>query len=77
MSDTASIGDIGESSDISLPGILSPGIPPSLLHTRSYGKAKNTKDREPFDEGYGVVYLPGDISGLTKKLQARLHHFSV
>ena len=47
----ASIGDIGESSDISSPGILSPdtsGMPPSPLHTPSYGKAKETKDREPF-----------------------------
>ena len=35
--DTASIGDIGESSDISSPS-----------HTRSYGKAKKTKDKEPF-----------------------------
>ena len=61
--DTASIGDIGESSDISSPGILSP------VHTRSYGKAKKTKkDREPFYKRYGVVYLPGDINGLAKKL---------
>ena len=42
----ASIGDIGESSDISSPGTL--GTPPLPLHTRSHGKAKNTKDREPF-----------------------------
>ena len=50
--DIASIGDIGESSDISSPGcsILSPdtalpgpSIPPSPLHTRSYGKAKKTR----------------------------------
>ena len=35
--DTASIGDIGESSDILLPDIAlpGPGIPPSPLHTRS------------------------------------------
>ena len=26
------------------------------------------KDREPFYKGYVVVYLPGDINGLTKKL---------
>ena len=38
----ASIGDIGKSSDISSPGILS--------------------------SGYGIVYLPGDINGLAKKL---------
>ena len=42
------IGDIGESSDISLPG---PSIP-----------------REPFYKGFGVVFLPGDINGLVKKL---------
>ena len=73
--DTASIGDSGESS----PGILSPdsGIsspgpcitPPSPLHSSPYDKVKKTKkDREPFYKGYGVVYLPGDINGLTKKL---------
>ena len=74
----ASIGDIGESPDISSPGssILSPGtappgpsIPPSPLHTRSYGKAKKKKnDREEPYKGYGVVYLPGDINGLARKL---------
>ena len=48
----ASIRDIGESSDISSPG-----------------KAKKTKkDREPFYKGYGVMYLPGDINGLARKL---------
>ena len=73
--DTASIGDINESSsDILSPdsGILSPDIPPSPAHTRSYGKAKKTKDREPFYKGYtgdGVVYLSGDKIELTKKLQ--------
>ena len=67
--------DIGKSSDISSPGISDSGISlsspsiPSSLHTRSYGKArKSKKDREPFYKGYGVVYLPGDINGLTKKL---------
>ena len=46
-----------------------PDITPSSAHTRSYGKAKKTKkDREHFYKGYGVVYLPGDINGLTKKL---------
>ena len=64
--DIASIGDIGESSDISSPGMLSfdpgisssgPSIPPSLP-TCSYGKARKTKkEREPFYKGYGVVYL--------------------
>ena len=74
--DTASIGDSGESFDISSPGILpsdsvilSQGSSiPSPAHTRSYGKAKKTKDRETFYKGYGVVYLPGDIKRLTKKL---------
>ena len=69
--DTAPIGDIGESSDILSSDISSPGtsdIPPSPAHTRYYGKAKKSKDRETFYKGYGVVYLPGDISGLTKKL---------
>ena len=79
--DTASIGDIGDSTPGTLSadsGILSPGtpeIPPSPTHTRSYGIAKKTKDREPFYKGYkgdGVVYLPEDINGLTKKLQSFL-----
>ena len=70
--DIASIGDIDESSDI-LSDMLSPDPPgpsiPSPVHTRSYGKAKKSKkDREPFYKGYGVVYHPGDINGLTKKL---------
>ena len=44
-------------------------LPPSPARTRSYGKAKKTKkDREPFYKGFGVVYLPGDINGITKKL---------
>ena len=64
--ETASIGNIGESSDILSSDILSPGtsdILRSPAHTRSYGKAKKTKDREPFYKGYRVVYLPGDING--------------
>ena len=32
-------------------------VPPSPAKTRSYGKAKKTKDREPFCKGFGVVYL--------------------
>ena len=62
---TASIGDIGESSDMSSSGTSDTSSP---AHTSSYGKAKKTKDREPFYKGYGVVYLPGDINGLAKKL---------
>ena len=50
------------SSDISSSGTSD--IPPSPSHT--HGKAKKTKDKEPFYKGYGVVYLPGDINGLTK-----------
>ena len=64
----ASIGDIAESSDILSSDISSPGtsdIPPPPAYTRSYGKAKKKKDREPFYKGFegcGVVYLPGDIN---------------
>ena len=53
--DTASIGDIGESSDMLSSDISSPGtsdIPPSPAHTCSYRKAKKTKDREPFYKGF-------------------------
>ena len=47
----------------------SSGMPqPSPIHTRSYGKAKKTKNREPFHTAYGVVYLPGEINRLTNKL---------
>ena len=56
------------------PGLFtkSTSEPPSPAHTRSYGKARKTKDREAFYKGWkgeGVVYLPGDINGLAKKLQ--------
>ena len=83
-SDTASVGDAGESSGRTASGILTsdsemlspvssissvdPGKPPSSSLNRSYGKAKKTKDREPFYKGYGVVYLPGGINRLIKKL---------
>ena len=70
---TASIGDIGESANILSSGTSD--IPPSPAHTRSYGKAKKTKDRETSNKGYGVVYLPGDISGLTKKLHSLAAEF--
>ena len=64
-SDIASIGILPSDSGISSFG---PSIP-SSLHTRSYGKARKTKkDRELFYKGYGVVYLPGEINGLAKKL---------
>ena len=87
---TASVGDIGEPSDtasvegideLSDSGILSPGMPPpSPIHTRSHGKAKKTKDRKPFYKccnGEGVVYLPGDINELAKKLQSLVAEFFV
>ena len=51
-----------------LPPVYSIPPPPLPLHTRSQGKAKKRKNREPFYKGYGIVYLPGDIYGLTKKL---------
>ena len=66
---TASIEDIGESSDMLSPDTPGPSIP-SPTHTRSYGKTKKTMDREPFYKGYGVVYLPGDTNGLSKKLHS-------
>ena len=53
---------------ISLDYTRSRSVPPSPAHTRSHGKAKKEKDREPFYKGFEVVYLPGDINGLTKKL---------
>ena len=68
--DIASIVDVGESSDILSPG--TPGIPPPPVHTRSYGKAKKDEGKRIFFKGYGVVYLPGDINGLTKKLHLLL-----
>ena len=49
--DTASIGDIGESSDMLSPDTPDPSIP-SPAHTRSYGKAKKTKEREPLYKCY-------------------------
>ena len=66
--DITSIGDI----DRGAPGMLTsdsdiPSPAPSPARTRSHGKAKKTKDSEPIYKGYGVVYLPGDINGLTKK----------
>ena len=51
--------------------------PPSPVHTR-YGKAKRVKDSKPFYKGYkgeGMVYLPGDINGLARKLQLLVAEF--
>ena len=52
--DTASIGDLSSTISFrqSSSGPPSHDIPPpSPVHTRSYGKAKKTKDREPFYKG--------------------------
>ena len=67
MEDSSELAPVLMSSDSS---ILSPG--PSPARTRSYGKARKTKDRGAFYKGWkgeGVLYLPGDINGLAKKLQ--------
>ena len=73
---TDSMGDISEPAILSPliisfdSGIISPG--PSPAHSRSHGKARKTKFRGAFHKGWkgeGVVYLPGDINGLTRKLQ--------
>ena len=57
-------------------GIISPVPSPAHTrahaHTRSHGKARKTKFRGAFYKGYngeGVVYLPGEINGLARKLQ--------
>ena len=50
----------------------SPSPESSPLHTRSYGKARKMKDGGRFYKDFkceGVVYLPGDINGLARKLQ--------
>ena len=74
--DTDSMADIIEPAILSPvimssdSGITSPG--PLPAHTLSYGKTRKTKDRgAPYKgwKGQGVVYLPGDIYGLAKKLQ--------
>ena len=44
--------------------------PPFVGKTR-----KKRKTREVFYRGYGVVYLPGDITGLTDKLHLLLAEF--
>ena len=69
-------GDEGVSSD----GYrtLSPGVisTPVITPPPSGGKSrKRRKTREPFYKGYGVVYLPGDIKGLTDKLHLLLAEF--
>ena len=75
--DTDNVESYSEPADISIAdynapqfGIESPGpcMQPSPLNTR-HGNAKKTKkDREAPYKGYGVVYLPGDINGLARKL---------
>ena len=56
--------------DVSSVGYRTP--PPDFMGTSppsSAGKTrKRRKTREPFYKGYGVVYLPGDIKGLTDNL---------
>ena len=82
--DTDSMGDISEPAILSLVIIssdsdtMSPG--PSPAHTRSHGKAKKTKFRGAVYKGWkgeGVVYLPGDINGLARKLQLLAAEFFV
>ena len=54
------------------PVLMSMSPATSPVHTQSYGKARKTKDRVAFYEGWkgeGVVYLPGDTNRLPKKLQ--------
>ena len=64
--DTDSMGDISESSSAILsPAIMSPVPSPH----RTHGKSKKTKFRGAPYKGEGVVYLPGDINELAKKLQ--------
>ena len=89
--DIASIGDTGESSDISSdissPGILSPDTPgpsiPSPAHTRTYGKAKKTKkDRETHWFMYWTNTMNKLITGTQQQttcynhLRLLLHHIS-
>ena len=74
--DTDSMGDSSKPAILTLvimssdSGIMSPG--PSPAHTRSHGKARKTKDIGAPYKGYkgkGIVYLPGDVNGLARKLQ--------
>ena len=48
---------------------------PSPVRTRAFGKAKKAKERKHPYEGHGVVYLPGDINELTKKLHLLVAEF--
>ena len=42
---------------------------PLAAPSPSAGKTrKKRRTKEPFYKGYGVVYIPGDIKGLTDKL---------
>ena len=50
-SEDADIGPMEDTGDSTDSGILSSGSPPSHVRTCSHGKAKNTKDREPFNRG--------------------------
>ena len=53
----------------------SPGISPTPPPSRGGKTRKKRKTREPFYKGYGVVYLPGDIKGITDKLHLLLAEF--
>ena len=68
--DRTATGMLTSDSDILSSG--TPGISPSPARTRCHGKAKKKKDREPFYNGYGVVFLPGDINGVVHVLDAFL-----
>ena len=73
-------GDMVEEKDEkSTEGASSDGyrIPaPIVTSSTSGGMAgKRRKTREPFYKGYGVVYHPGDIKGLTDKLHLLLAEF--
>ena len=70
-------GDSVEEDDGDIEGVSSDGyrIPPDFVPASDLspspfiGKTrKRRKTREAFYKGYGVVYLPGDIKGLTDKL---------
>ena len=57
-------------------------VPPAFMSTSTNssppGKPrKRRKTRKPFYKGCGVVYLPGDIKGLTEKLHLLLAEFFV
>ena len=68
--DTVSIGDVGESSDILSSDISPPGTSDisSPVHTRSYGKAKKTKDKRTHKEIFQFEVNIGWSNGGTCQL---------